>query len=82
MEALESSSSPRWTTNMTEIICTTFCMSHPAMRGPARQSCFLTSVTTKLSYSSSSFVLTISKNKKRIIHAWCHCHAPSFLLPC
>lgn len=49
MEALERASSPRWPTNMTDIIWTMFCRIHAAMSGPARYSCFLTSATTRLS---------------------------------
>ncbi|KAG8087810.1 hypothetical protein GUJ93_ZPchr0010g8267 [Zizania palustris] len=51
--------------------------------GPSKAELLLDLCHHKLSYSSSSSCSQpFSKNKKRIIHAWCHCHAPSFLLPC
>ena len=46
MEAPERANSPRWPTNMIEIICKQYSNKLTAIRGPASHSCFLTSSRT------------------------------------
>lgn len=62
MEAPERDNSPRCPTNITDIICITFCNKFPAIIGPASHSCFLTSVVTSslLSLLQASVIRGVS----------------------